>query len=336
MNEFIALIDWWWPLLPVIAFVWAPKSWIPGELVSAAALNTNIRDHLNESLRTQATALTGTQNNLALDGPFAYLKCNNASALTITGALIDGGNVDGAKIIIDALNSTVTLKDQDAGSTTSNRIITATGGDLLIATPERLLLVYDGTAERWRTGATLREHDKIGIGTPTIPHGAVGMGLLAVEGPDSSASGPHAQITTDSDDYPLFQMYMWAHDTMALLFDAYYQSGWKSSDAGSNFIIHKYQDILRFKTDSGIAQGGAITWLEAIAITKEGTVGIGTVSVDTSAKLEILSTTGALLLPRMTNAQRNALTAVNGMMIYNTTNTRIEAYENGAWGDISA
>ena len=34
--------------------------------------------------------------------------------------------------------------------------------------------------------------------------------------------------------------------------------------------------------------------------------------------LEINSTTGALLLPRMTSAQRNKLTPVPGMMIYNT------------------
>jgi len=65
-----------------------------------------------------------------------------------------------------------------------------------------------------------------------------------------------------------------------------------------------------------------------------GNVGIGTISPATSAKLEISSTTGALLLSRMTTTQRDALTAVNGMLIYNTTTTRLEAYENGAWVDI--
>ena len=50
-----------------------------------------------------------------------------------------------------------------------------------------------------------------------------------------------------------------------------------------------------------------------------GRVGIGISSPATSAKLDISSTTGALLVPRMTNTQRNALTAVNGMIIYNTT-----------------
>ena len=52
----------------------------------------------------------------------------------------------------------------------------------------------------------------------------------------------------------------------------------------------------------------------------------------TSALLELSSTTAALLVSRMTTTQRNALTASNGMIIYNTTTTQLEAYENGAWG----
>jgi hypothetical protein len=60
-------------------------------------------------------------------------------------------------------------------------------------------------------------------------------------------------------------------------------------------------------------------------------VGIGTTSPASSALLDLSSTTGALLLPHMTTAQRNALTAVNGMIIYNTTTNQIEGYVSGAW-----
>ena len=63
-------------------------------------------------------------------------------------------------------------------------------------------------------------------------------------------------------------------------------------------------------------------------------VGIGATTPATSAKLELSSTTGALLLTRMTTVQRDALTAVNGMVLYNTNNNRLEAYENGAWVDL--
>ncbi len=58
-------------------------------------------------------------------------------------------------------------------------------------------------------------------------------------------------------------------------------------------------------------------------------VGIGTSTPQ--GALDVVSTTGALIVPRMTTAQRNALTAVNGMIIYNTTDNQFNFYENGAW-----
>ena len=57
-----------------------------------------------------------------------------------------------------------------------------------------------------------------------------------------------------------------------------------------------------------------------------GNVGIGTETPNTSAALEINSTTGALLLPRMTTAERNNLTASEGMIIYNTSDALYQGY----------
>jgi hypothetical protein len=62
-----------------------------------------------------------------------------------------------------------------------------------------------------------------------------------------------------------------------------------------------------------------------------GQIGLGTAAPATSAALEISSTTRALLVSRMTTTERNALTAVNGMIIYNTTTNAFNFYENGAW-----
>jgi hypothetical protein len=63
----------------------------------------------------------------------------------------------------------------------------------------------------------------------------------------------------------------------------------------------------------------------------EGSVGIGTTSPAASAKLEIVSTTGALLVPRMNSTQEAALTPVNGMIIYNNQTNKFRGYENGGW-----
>ncbi len=66
-----------------------------------------------------------------------------------------------------------------------------------------------------------------------------------------------------------------------------------------------------------------------IVIDSSGSVGIGTTSPQ--GALDVNSTTGALIVPRMTTAQRDALTAMNGMIIYNTTTNQFNFYENGAW-----
>jgi hypothetical protein len=62
-----------------------------------------------------------------------------------------------------------------------------------------------------------------------------------------------------------------------------------------------------------------------------GNVAVGTTTPAASTALDITSTTGALLVPRMTTTQRNALTATNGMILYNTTDNQMQARVNGAW-----
>lgn len=56
----------------------------------------------------------------------------------------------------------------------------------------------------------------------------------------------------------------------------------------------------------------------------------------TSAVLELQSVTGALLLSRMTTTQRDALTAVDGMELYNSTLAQFQGRVAGAWVDLGA
>lgn len=73
------------------------------------------------------------------------------------------------------------------------------------------------------------------------------------------------------------------------------------------------------------------TGSERMRLDKDGRLAIGTSTPATSARLEIAGTTGALLVPRLTTTERNALTAVNGMIIYNTTDNQMQGRINGAW-----
>ncbi len=64
-----------------------------------------------------------------------------------------------------------------------------------------------------------------------------------------------------------------------------------------------------------------------------GNVGIGT--DDPKGVLDISSSTNGFVIPRLTTAVRDALSAVNGMMLYNVDNNRFEGFENGVWVALS-
>lgn len=64
---------------------------------------------------------------------------------------------------------------------------------------------------------------------------------------------------------------------------------------------------------------------------RDGSVGFGTTSPATSALLDLTSSNKAILISRMNTTQRDALTAVNGMIIYNSTLNKFQGYENGTW-----
>ena len=69
-----------------------------------------------------------------------------------------------------------------------------------------------------------------------------------------------------------------------------------------------------------------------LATTSGGSVGIGLVTVDSSAQLHMSSTTKGALLPRLTTTQINAIgTPANGLLCYNTTLNVMCCYQNGTW-----
>jgi len=68
----------------------------------------------------------------------------------------------------------------------------------------------------------------------------------------------------------------------------------------------------------------------------EGAVVIGTGETPTNSSvgLEISGVTKALLNARMTTTERNSLTAVNGMQIYNSSTDKLQVYAAGSWVDL--
>jgi hypothetical protein len=66
--------------------------------------------------------------------------------------------------------------------------------------------------------------------------------------------------------------------------------------------------------------------------TASGGLGVGSTSVDASAKLDVASTTKGALLPRMTATQMSAIgSPANGLVVYNTDSTVFFYYNGSAW-----
>jgi hypothetical protein len=65
-------------------------------------------------------------------------------------------------------------------------------------------------------------------------------------------------------------------------------------------------------------------------------VGIGTATPNASAQLDVSSTTKGMLVPRMTDAEKNAITSPpQGLMIFNITTNSFQFYNGVAWLNIS-
>ena len=106
--------------------------------------------------------------------------------------------------------------------------------------------------------------------------------------------------------------------------------------ASSTLVSLVSQDTLENKTltspdinnpdiDGGTIDGATIGGATPAAVT--GTAISGT-------SVSVTGTTGFVQLPSLTTTQRNALTAANGMIVYNSTLDKFQGYENGAWANL--
>lgn len=93
-----------------------------------------------------------------------------------------------------------------------------------------------------------------------------------------------------------------------------------------------------------LAKSGAGSWTAAWAIKSASTdpsyflggITLGSAAApDGSAALDIVSTTKGLLLPRMTSTQRDAISSpANGLVLFNTTTSKIQGRAAGSWVDL--
>jgi hypothetical protein len=76
-------------------------------------------------------------------------------------------------------------------------------------------------------------------------------------------------------------------------------------------------------------------WVTLFSFSTSAQVGIGTTNPDTSSMLDIQSTTTGVLIPRMTTAQRTAISSpANGLLVFDTDTQSFWFYDVSTWREL--
>lgn len=123
----------------------------------------------------QVVTSTGTVNDLAVNDDTTVLRCENASALVLSGLT---GGADGRCLLVTNVTAAQTLKftHEDAGSTAANRFLCESTNGQILGAGGSALCVYDARSTRWRVhllnpGAWITF-------TPTLTNITLGSGTL--------------------------------------------------------------------------------------------------------------------------------------------------------------
>lgn len=110
-----------------------------------------------------------------------------------------------------------------------------------------------------------------------------------------------------------------------------------------------YNGTIRFiiNKTTGSVTFGAVDGTGAVAITADGVqsttgdftgqlnIALGEVlDMNINGQLAIEGTTSVLKVSRLTATQRDALTPAQGMIVFNTTATKLQVYNGLAWADL--
>lgn len=147
-------------------------------------------------------------------------------------------------------------------------------------------------------------------GSSTVRKDQNATTLLQVRNDNAGASAAaRIAVTSDQGDFNIYANSAAAGDTVSLIADAAFGGGMDIGILGSN--------ALRLRTNN------------TVRLTLAGT-GL----ITSSAPFEITGTTSYLQNAVLNSTQRDALTPATGMVIYNSTASKLQVYSAGSWVDL--
>lgn len=173
--------------------------------------------------------------------------------------------------------------------------------------------VLEIEASSGNVGAALSIHNN-GMGSSLVAYGSSGAISLAVQSNGSVGVG----LFPSSGRFHVLQ-----------LADAYNSGIAVEGTAGATGYMYNST------ANNLVIQSGANT--NQLVLGSTGNVGLGALTPNASALLDMSSTTQGLLPPRMTTVQRDAIDLVAaGLIVYNVTTSQHEFYDGANWGAIGA
>jgi len=153
---------------------------------------------------------------------------------------------------------------------------------------------------------------------------------------DISKANP-AQVTITGHGYSTGDwVHMWSSGSVVMI-EPFAEMWQITKIDADNFTLTGCNTTSSLTYDSSGTPGRCQLVRRLFSIDKNGTITFengATIKNTTSGSLDLGTTTQVPVVPTLTTAERDALSAVNGMIVYNSTTTTMQGYINGSWTNV--
>ena len=348
-NTGIALVSRGYAALDADAT--STKLWGPGNNGYLTLTDTSLDFH--DSTRTRISSDASNTKTINPDGTKSITLSNSIIDVQTTWFNIGDGTrtrfdtktdrtglwcPDGNdSIIMTNAGTTITTNSYvDIKSSSQARIrVNATETELLSPTEVYTLMVRDAYTNIWDGTRARFSSDT----TDTRLVGPDGTSLVILSNSGTVITGPTTVCSGLGNDSLVIEPYdeLYSGGSMYLM-GTWMQEG--KTSKSSNYAIDNFWGYMRiFSGADGpkyIRMSNAKqepTAADKMHLNIDGSIiaGVPSGSKTVSAGIELRSTTEAFLLSRMTTTERNALTATAGLVIFNTTTSKMECYDGSTW-----